>query len=107
MKKHLYLVFLLFSIFGYSQTTISGKITDTSGEPLIGATVLEKGTTNGVVSDFNGNYELTVADGSTIVVSYTGFANMLNTQYYLEYDAFGFGWRGRPATFGATVGFDF
>jgi len=33
--------------------------------------------------------------------------NILDTQYYLELDSFGFGWRGRPATFGATVGIDF
>ncbi|NNF35083.1 MAG: TonB-dependent receptor [Saprospiraceae bacterium] len=78
MKKHIYLLFLLLTTFSYAQQhTVSGKITDSSGEALIGTSILEKGTSNGTVSDFNGNYELTVSSAdATIVVSYIGYVNV-------------------------------
>lgn len=46
---------------------------DANGEPVIGATIMEKGTTNGTVSDFDGNFSLNVADGAMLDVSYIGF----------------------------------
>ena len=55
--------------------TISGKITDASGEPLIGATVIESGTNNGAVSDLDGNYSLEVAEDASILVQSIGFAD--------------------------------
>ena len=48
--------------------TVSGVITDKTGEPVIGANVLEKGTTNGVITDFDGNYTLTVSGGNSVLV---------------------------------------
>ena len=55
---------------------INGIITDKTGEPLPGASVLEKGTTNGVSTDFNGNFSISVADENAIlVVSYIGYAS--------------------------------
>ncbi len=58
-----------------AQRTITGTVTDDSGETLIGATVLAQGTTTGTVTDFDGKYALTVPEGATtLVVSYTGFA---------------------------------
>ena len=61
------------TFFVNAQTTISGNITDSSG-PLPGVTILEKGTTNGTVSDFDGNYTLSVANqNSVLVFSYLGF----------------------------------
>lgn len=64
------------SSFTFAQRTITGKITDdANGEPLISATVLETGTTNGTITDFDGNYSLTVSDGATqLEISYTGYA---------------------------------
>lgn len=56
------------------QTTISGNITDSSGAPLPGASIVEKGTTNGTQSDFDGNYTISVGANATLVVSYVGFA---------------------------------
>ena len=54
--------------------TITGTITDDEGEPLIGASVLIKGTSIGTVTDFDGNYSLTTdAAAPVLVVSYTGF----------------------------------
>ncbi len=52
---------------------ITGKVTDQNGEPLPGATVLEKGTTNGTITDFEGNFSLSVNDGATLLVSFIGF----------------------------------
>ena len=57
------------------QSTVTGKVTDAAtGEPLPGASIVEKGTTNGTQSDFDGNYSITVADGATLVISYIGYA---------------------------------
>jgi iron complex outermembrane receptor protein len=53
---------------------VTGKITDgANGSPLIGVTVQEKGTTNGTLTDAEGNYTLTVAPTATLVVSYVGY----------------------------------
>jgi TonB-dependent outer membrane receptor, SusC/RagA subfamily, signature region len=56
-----------------AQRTISGVITDELGEALIGANILELGTSNGTISDIDGSYTLRVSDGASIVISYTGF----------------------------------
>ena len=74
--KNLFTLFLLMSVsLGLSaQKSISGTITSTNGETLIGVTVQEKGTANGALSDLDGNYQLTVADGATVIFSYTGYA---------------------------------
>ncbi|RKN76908.1 SusC/RagA family TonB-linked outer membrane protein [Ulvibacterium marinum] len=55
------------------QTTVSGTITDSGGVPLPGANVVEKGTTNGTQTDFDGNYTLDVDANATLVISYLGF----------------------------------
>lgn len=54
--------------------TVKGKVTSKDGEPLIGATVMVKGTTSGTVTDVNGNYTLAVpSDDAVLIVSYIGF----------------------------------
>ena len=53
--------------------SISGVVKDAAGEPIIGASVLEKGTTNGIITDFDGNFTLSVEPGATLVVSYIGY----------------------------------
>mgnify|MGYP001754625234 FL=1 len=55
------------------QVKVSGKVSDTNNEPMIGVSILEKGTTNGVISDLDGNYELSVNEGATLVFSYIGY----------------------------------
>jgi len=56
------------------QFTIKGAVKDPQGSPLPGANILEKGTTNGVTTDFDGNFSITVPDqNATLVVSYIGF----------------------------------
>jgi TonB-linked SusC/RagA family outer membrane protein len=52
---------------------ITGTITDVAGEPIVGANILEKGTTNGTITDANGQFTLTVADNAVLQVSYIGY----------------------------------
>ena len=56
-----------------NQKAITGIIKDVNGEPIIGANVVEKGTTNGTVTDIEGRFSLNVAPGATLVVSYIGY----------------------------------
>ncbi|WP_222942465.1 SusC/RagA family TonB-linked outer membrane protein [Arenibacter arenosicollis] len=57
------------------QTTVKGNIVDSNGTPLPGANVVEKGTTNGVTADFDGNFAIDLAEkNAVLVVSYIGFA---------------------------------
>ena len=55
---------------------VTGVVTDESGYPLPGATILEKGTTNGAVTDVDGRYTLTVDDQATLIVSYLGYTDL-------------------------------
>lgn len=56
-----------------SQQTVRGIVTDPTGMPIPGANVIEKGTSNGVVTDFDGNYEITVGSDAVLVFSFVGF----------------------------------
>ena len=74
MKHTILLLFFLITTLSFSQITITGNVTDKQGEPIPGVNIIEKGTTNGVISDFNGNYEITVSsDTATLEVSFIGF----------------------------------
>ena len=57
----------------YAQQAITGNVVDQTGEPVIGATVMEKGASNGTVTDFDGNFTLKVEAGKTLVFSYIGY----------------------------------
>lgn len=67
---------MLFATVAFSQSTVKGKVMDAEmNAPLPGANVVEKGTTNGTTTDFDGNFTLTTQSTSaTIVISYVGFA---------------------------------
>ena len=56
-----------------TSTTITGMVKDALGEPLIGASVVQKGTSNGTVTDLDGRFKVDVPAGATLVVSYVGF----------------------------------
>ncbi|MDE6843271.1 MAG: SusC/RagA family TonB-linked outer membrane protein, partial [Muribaculaceae bacterium] len=56
--------------------TVHGTVIDEYGEPLIGATVMEKGTSNGTAADFDGNFTITVPGNAILVVSYVGYDPM-------------------------------
>ena len=53
--------------------TVKGIVKDNFGEPVIGANVTEKGTTNGMITDLDGNFSLTVQKNATLVISYIGY----------------------------------
>ena len=75
MKKHILTCLLM--LFGavslMAQNKVTGTITDNSGYGVIGASVIEKGTRNGAVADLDGNYEITVRQGATLVFSAIGY----------------------------------
>ncbi len=77
MKKlyFLMLMSLLSSTHVLAQRTVSGKVTDDSGEALLGVTVLVKGTTSGATTDLDGNYRIAVNDDDVLVFSYVGFGS--------------------------------
>ncbi len=75
MKNFFTLLLLVLTAYSLSaQKTIKGTIADSNGEPLIGVNVVEAGTSNGTVSDIDGSYELSVADGASVEFTYTGYA---------------------------------
>ncbi len=76
MKVNFYIfLFILQALIGYSQTRVSGNISDKSGNPLIGANILITGTYDGGISDTNGNFEFSSEETGvqTLEVSYLGF----------------------------------
>lgn len=68
-------LFSLVTMSGYAQSkTVTGKIIDSTGEPVIGASVLVKGTTNGVISDIDGNFSIQgVANDAVLQISFVGY----------------------------------
>jgi hypothetical protein len=57
----------------HAQTEITGSVVDDLGEGIIGGTVMEKGTNNGTVTDFDGNFKIKVKEGAILVFSYIGY----------------------------------
>ena len=79
MKTILKLFTMLFCVVSFAQTTIKGKITDNTGLPLPGANIVVVGTGSGTISDFDGNYTLTVEQEPpfSIRITYTGFEDQI------------------------------
>lgn len=88
LKLSVLLIFLAVSITALAQTgTVKGKITDAkTNEPLIGATVIIEGTTNGAAADLDGNYLIhNVAAGThTLIVSYVSYNQLTHTNIVIE-----------------------
>lgn len=75
------LLFVLFALLGlptWAQQLfkVTGHVVDATGEPMIGVTIKEKGSSRGVVTDLDGNFVIQVSRGSTIQVSYVGYTTM-------------------------------
>ena len=64
---------LCLSVGAFAQSTVKGTVKDASGEPIIGASVLVNGTTEGTVTDLDGNFTLDVKPGATLTISYIGY----------------------------------
>ena len=73
------LVLMVVCMATYAQQEVSGTVLDPDGEPIIGATVMVKGTNNGTVTDFDGNFTLKVAPGTPITISYIGYKTIDTT----------------------------
>ena len=76
-KGTIWLFMLVLSSFMYvanaQQRNVQGMVTDPNGEPIIGASVVVKGTTNGTITDFEGGFTLNLPSNSVIVVSFVGY----------------------------------
>ncbi len=75
MKRTLSTSFAFFFglVCSYAQLIITGTVTDETGQPIPGVNIVEKGTTNGVIADFDGNYTIQVRSNATIAFSSLGF----------------------------------
>ncbi len=75
MKKLItLLLFLCSSAFLFGQSTISGKVIDEeTGEPMVGATVMIKGSTTGTITDIDGGFTLSANNGDDVIISYIGY----------------------------------
>ena len=75
MRKTLGILFLLMwtTLLFAQEVTVTGKVTSgTDGDPIPGVSVVQKGTTNGTITDVDGNYSLTLPEGETVVFSFIG-----------------------------------
>ena len=78
MKKYyrsrqlLFWIAMVFASGAFAQVKVSGTVTDATGT-LVGVTIVEKGTTNGVTTDLEGRYALEVSEGASLVFSYVGY----------------------------------
>lgn len=81
MKKAIILMLCLLSSLGMlaQSKPISGVVTDGTGESVIGASVIEEGTTNGTITDLEGKFSLTVAVGKKVTISYIGYKSQTLT----------------------------
>lgn len=68
---------LILSIGAFAQSTIKGLVKDATGEPVISASVLITGTSNGVQTDLDGNFELNVKPGTSLTISYIGYVKQV------------------------------
>lgn len=76
MRTMLLTLFLMLPFYVLSQkVAVTGEITDENGEPVIGVTVMEKGTTNGTMSDIDGKFSINVKPSSVLSVSYVGYVS--------------------------------
>ncbi len=67
---------ILFSVSAQAQIKVTGTVADSKGEPVIGATIFEAGTKNATVTDFDGNYTITVAKNATLHISFIGYRDV-------------------------------
>ena len=74
-KAMFFVFFLLCSTVMLAQNKVTGTVVDATGEPLIGVSVLEAGTTNGAVTDLDGKFTLTVKQGAKLNISYVGYTS--------------------------------
>lgn len=77
LRGWLVMMLCMFTLLAYAQQSVSGKITDSSGEGLPGVTIRVQGTSTGTVTDVDGNYTLTAASNASLEVSSVGFTTQI------------------------------
>ncbi|MFC0076981.1 TonB-dependent receptor domain-containing protein [Flavobacterium procerum] len=77
MRKIAILFFLFNSVLLFAQKQVSGVVKDNSGNPLPGVNILEKGTNNGVSTDVDGSYKITVKEGASLIFTYIGYDTVI------------------------------
>src|SRR5680860_1834997 len=78
-KYYFFLIglFLILPIYGQEQVTVSGTVIDAdTGIPIPGANILERGEANGAITDFDGEFTLTVSEDAVLEVSYLGYGSV-------------------------------
>ncbi|MEO8535857.1 MAG: TonB-dependent receptor [Flavobacterium sp.] len=73
MKKIALLLFLFNTVIIFAQQQVTGVVKDNTGTPLPGVNIVEKGTTNGVTTDMDGSYKITVKEGASLLFTYVGY----------------------------------
>jgi len=76
MKKIYILILAVFTGINFATSQITGKVSEANGIPIAGVNIVEKGTSNGAISDFDGNYEINAASNATLVFSYVGYETL-------------------------------
>ncbi|MBF4463806.1 TonB-dependent receptor [Flavobacterium sp. LC2016-12] len=76
MKKIVLLLFLLNTAFIFAQKEVTGVVKDKTGTPLPGVNIVEKGTTNGVSTDYEGGFTIKVKEGATLIFTYVGYSSV-------------------------------
>ena len=72
MKK-IYILMLAFVSINFATAQVTGTVSGADGAPVTGVNVVEKGTSNGAITDFDGNYQISAASDATLVFSYVGY----------------------------------
>ncbi|RZJ52150.1 MAG: TonB-dependent receptor [Flavobacterium sp.] len=73
MKKIAVVLFLFNTLIIFAQRQVTGVVKDNTGTPLPGVNIVEKGTNNGVSTDIDGSYKITVAEGASLIFTYVGY----------------------------------
>lgn len=76
MKHSIVLFIFLYGISSIAQSTITGTVSDATGEPILGATVLVKGTEKATTTDFDGNYSILASESDVLVFSFAGYKSV-------------------------------
>lgn len=74
MRLFLAATLMVLGVSAWAQQRVTGTVSDAAGEPLIGVSIVEKGTQNGAITDLDGNFEIVVGNEAVLVISCIGFA---------------------------------
>lgn len=69
-------VLLLLGLTAFAQRSVTGRVTDANGDALIGVNVIERGTSNGTITDVSGNFSIQVQNDATLVFSFIGYTSV-------------------------------